>query len=150
MLHLNVGPLSVVIDATEFALYVLALALLILAVTQRRRRTPLLIATVVLVALPWILPRLINHDSYYPRVLAMVQAAPEPQRSRLLADWASSTYPASGFATGASLHWYLWNAGHCTNLIPWYPGCRELPDGTEAEGIAKDELHKLSGAYFRW
>jgi hypothetical protein len=86
-------------------------------------------------------------SAYYPRVLAVAQTASPPEREKLLKLWASQT-PGGGysFITFYELHQVLWHAGYCTNLISW-PGCRELPHGSEAQGIAKDLLGELSASY---
>lgn len=84
--------------------------------------------------------------SYYPRVLAVVQNASPAEREHLLLLWASQTPPSPDFVTPLELHGVLWRAGYCTNLFRW-PGCNELPAGSESQGIAKEVLNDLSARY---
>jgi hypothetical protein len=83
---------------------------------------------------------------YYPRVLAAVHDAPADERDHLLRVWASRIPANPDFVTPLELHALLWSTNYCTNLISW-PGCRDLPAGTEAQGIAKDALNELSAPY---
>ena len=84
--------------------------------------------------------------TYFPRVLAIVQNASPAEREHLLRLWASQTPSGYGFITPFELHYVLWHADYCTNLLSW-PGCKPLPTGTEAQGIAKDMLDELSNPY---
>jgi hypothetical protein len=85
--------------------------------------------------------------SYYPRVLAIVQNASPAERESMLKLWASQT-PGGyyGFVTTFELHHVLWYSDYCTNLISW-PGCKPLPTGSEAQGVAKEMLDQLSIPY---
>ena len=85
--------------------------------------------------------------SYYPRVLMVAQTASLSDRERLLSLWASQT-PGGyyGFITSLELHHVLWHMNYCTNLVSW-PGCKSLPVGSEAQGIAKEMLDQLSDPY---
>jgi len=85
-------------------------------------------------------------DSYYPRVLKIAQTAPPPEREQLLRMWAETVGPNEGFISIWGLHEILNELGYCTNL--WALGmCKPLPDGDEAQGIAKDELNSLCHQY---
>jgi len=85
-------------------------------------------------------------SAYYPRVLEAVNRASPREQAQILSSWAEYSGPNEGFITILGLHHVLWESGYCTNLIH-YLGCKPLPTGTEAMGIAKDELHSLCGPY---
>jgi len=85
-------------------------------------------------------------DAYYPRVLEAVNRAPPQEQAQILSNWAEYSGPIEGFITVIGLHHVLWESGYCTNLL-YYPGCKLLPKGTEAMGLAKDDLHSLCSPY---
>ena len=82
-------------------------------------------------------------SSYYPRVLRLVETSPTTQREELLRYWASYTRYGDRMISSVDLHRFLSHFGFCTNLLS-RANCVELPVGTEAQGIAKDELAELS------
>ena len=82
--------------------------------------------------------------TYYPRVLAIVDAATPLDRERMLTQWAS--FMGTESVSALELHRFLWSRGYCTNLIST-PNCTEPPQGSEAQGIAKDTLANLSERY---
>jgi len=85
-------------------------------------------------------------SSYYPRVLKIVQTITPAEREHLLRLWAGTVGPLEGHISPWGLHPVLRELGYCTNL--WsYAGCKPLPVGDEAQGIAKDELLSLSAQY---
>ena len=80
--------------------------------------------------------------AYYPRVLEAVRTGTPAQRDSVVALW-SQFVRSNGVISGLALHLVLWRSGYCTNLLS-YSNCTPLPEGTESQGIAKDELFEIS------
>jgi len=122
----------------------ICLALAIFAVRRKAWRRALL-ATALALALPMgLLPFRGVDAEYFPKVLAAVDQSAPDERERLLTLWAKYRY-VEGSIGHVGLHQFLRDAGYCSNIeILATTGCTPLPEGDEAQGIAKDELWLLT------
>lgn len=88
--------------------------------------------------------RFVSADSaYYPRILEAVKSVSPDARREMLKSWSQQT--SDGFVSPVGLHLFLTRFGYCSNLggLMSGAGCKRLPLGLEAQGIAKDELMNL-------
>lgn len=137
MIRVSVDSVAVVAAGIAFVCVAIAATRLL----ARRWRVGFILAAGVSLGVALLAGRSVD-AAYYPRVLEVVLTSPSTERISLLQLWGRHVH-SNGLIGPVGLHLVLWESGYCTNLFS-YPSCNTLPEGTEAQGAAKDELFDMS------
>jgi hypothetical protein len=137
MIRISVDPIAVVAAGVAIACVAIAAT----GFLSKRWRVGLILAAGAFFGAALLASRSVD-AAYYPRVLDAVLTSPPTERISLLQLWSRHVH-FNGLISPVGLHMVLWESGYCTNLFS-YPGCNALPEGNEAQGIAKDELFDMS------